>query len=761
MPPPPSPELIESLNRAVESVRGLPLAAAEANRRFIERWAAGADGVVLVDSEAAGSMGGLASASSPSALLELREQLTAFVGPSYARFAPGPGPLSKDRRVEAILATAFPPTCIRFAVAARHATGAANALLRMSEVLLRVRVVAEPLQSTSRGHLRAFHLALAAGDRSDAERRLSVLGGAPEMAEANLTALRVQLLTRFGAWRELLGLPELPALLIGGQPPALRIGILRAFHQERMAWLEAQGRFDLAAAAFRGQVLPECLRLLSVRAGLDHPDCRRLLAYQAGHQRDEAARDALSTAADPSEQSVITAIYAAAASAGPIASPPQPTPTPVGGPLIRAMDLFDSGDIDAAYELLVAQPNGGERAALLAECALEINTLSAWAASLEAMDSLPAEARSRLLKNPRVRRAREGILQALAESQATARRVDAISPPPTNWVGWFELLDNPGSLDLERIAARGAVEWSAWEPDAATVARLETAISLDREGEARQVFHDSMGHLVGWLQSVAPDQLLKLAPICHALLFRLMLEHECNASAVQLILEMVRVRFELGVGPSDVYRRLTDDLADLWRQLESPRFVVWLLELVEMVADYPAPDIGAQSATVRLLTGAKPGLLARLSVTEWEVLRQVCVACSMIEDWAAARHRLPPPPSADADEAASATSDRWRKLAGRCVGIYSLETPSARRAGEVIRERCPSCRVELNHDYVGTKPLRDMARSSDVVVMVVRAAQHAATNAIQQERGGRPLLRPMGKGAASILRELETHLATD
>jgi hypothetical protein len=126
-------------------------------------------------------------------------------------------------------------------------------------------------------------------------------------------------------------------------------------------------------------------------------------------------------------------------------------------------------------------------------------------------------------------------------------------------------------------------------------------------------------------------------------------------------------------------------------------------------------------------------------------------------EYDACRGAVPP---AETAEAESQAADIWARLAGLRVGIYSLEWPSSHRAGALIRRRCPGCDVVLNHDYVATEPLRDMARTSDVVVMVVRAAQHAATDGIQRERGDRPTLRPLGKGASSILRTLRECLQT-
>jgi len=114
------------------------------------------------------------------------------------------------------------------------------------------------------------------------------------------------------------------------------------------------------------------------------------------------------------------------------------------------------------------------------------------------------------------------------------------------------------------------------------------------------------------------------------------------------------------------------------------------------------------------------------------VLEDLCGLINVRAEYNACRAAVP----------AAETADIWARPAGHRVGIYSLERPSLPRAAALIRRFCPECDVVLNHDRVSTELLRDMARSSYIVVMLVRVAQHAATDGIQRERGDRPTLRP-------------------
>jgi hypothetical protein len=301
------------------------------NERFLARLAGGARAAVLLLPAGAG-LAGLGLAQSPRALLELREQLLAFVGPSHAWF---PGPLHEldpDEPFEARLRGVFWLQSVRFEVPgdAGHISAVLDALGRLVTLLERAPTFAPEEKTPARGSLRELYLALRSMDRAEAERQLAALALTEEITEANRLGLRVELLANFQAWRELLGLPDLERLTAVRQAPAITQAVLRAFYQERLSRHEAAGRFDLALDVFRTEVLSTCAALLAVRAGLDHPDCRRLFAYRAVQEQDTGLRETLPAEATlPEERTVLERIFAAlAAPPAPPTMPPAPTPSP-------------------------------------------------------------------------------------------------------------------------------------------------------------------------------------------------------------------------------------------------------------------------------------------------------------------------------------------------------------------------------------------------------------------------------------------------
>lgn len=97
-------------------------------------------------------------------------------------------------------------------------------------------------------------------------------------------------------------------------------------------------------------------------------------------------------------------------------------------------------------------------------------------------------------------------------------------------------------------------------------------------------------------------------------------------------------------------------------------------------------------------------------------------------------------------------------LRGRVL-VYSLMRDVADRAKELLSQRHPHVTFEVNDDRVSTKRLRAAVRGADVVVIVDRAAKHAATRGIIEALNGRSPVYSLGRGAASIMRAVEAQLA--
>jgi uncharacterized protein YdcH (DUF465 family) len=104
--------------------------------------------------------------------------------------------------------------------------------------------------------------------------------------------------------------------------------------------------------------------------------------------------------------------------------------------------------------------------------------------------------------------------------------------------------------------------------------------------------------------------------------------------------------------------------------------------------------------------------------------------------------------------------DPLAMLEGKYVALYSLEVSAIKRAKVVLGDCVNSLKIEVFHDKSGGSPaLKRAAENADIFVSVTRAAKHAATEFIKSHRPPEaPIIRPAGKGTASVLRDLREYL---
>jgi DNA-binding NarL/FixJ family response regulator len=95
---------------------------------------------------------------------------------------------------------------------------------------------------------------------------------------------------------------------------------------------------------------------------------------------------------------------------------------------------------------------------------------------------------------------------------------------------------------------------------------------------------------------------------------------------------------------------------------------------------------------------------------------------------------------------------------GTAVALYSLMEQAAERTANILKRRHPGIEVVVLADHVASDRLRHAARTADLVVIMDRAAKHAATEAIREARGTKLLRFAVGKGSTSLLEAAESGL---
>ena len=94
-------------------------------------------------------------------------------------------------------------------------------------------------------------------------------------------------------------------------------------------------------------------------------------------------------------------------------------------------------------------------------------------------------------------------------------------------------------------------------------------------------------------------------------------------------------------------------------------------------------------------------------------------------------------------------------MPGTKIALYSLQEQALERAAKILRGRHPNLEVLVSSDHVATDALRTAARTADLLVIMDRAATHAATIALKAERPTAPIRYAAGKGSTSLIEAAE------
>jgi len=88
---------------------------------------------------------------------------------------------------------------------------------------------------------------------------------------------------------------------------------------------------------------------------------------------------------------------------------------------------------------------------------------------------------------------------------------------------------------------------------------------------------------------------------------------------------------------------------------------------------------------------------------------------------------------------------------GKKIVLYSLDLNSVKMFSNEITKKCPNIKIDFRNDLKGgSSSLKRVVQSADVVFMVVAAAQHSATNYIEDQNGDNDLVKINRKGVTAL-----------
>jgi hypothetical protein len=662
-------------------------------------------------------------------LRRLQAEAQAFVGVSYGRWEGARARLDLDDPVERAVADFSDGRAVRFRTASDEEFRECWAALDLMRSAWKQRPEAE-LERVRTGAtlVREFELAIAAGDAATASELVAELRRRGLLGTENLRFLEIRQLAARGRWDELAASADLADLARIRRPWLVTEDLLTGLYRAHVASHEATGDVASAVTATTA-IVNELPGLFTTRGPLRSSDVVKLFALRfalPGRQDVDRLRELQEL---PDLRAEDRAWMAA------IVEHVSGSRTPAR----TAREAFAEGDLDTAFVIALGDSVSTGRAELLIECAFELGTLEAAQAALTAVDALAPDDRNALLE-------RRLIAVALDEVSNLADPPEGVAETPTSWTTWLErLMTDTNWRGADAVALCGELEYTASDlMDTASAERLASLMLEAADSEQQEAFRDALPRIVGWLER--QDVHSPVArPVHRAVLTVVALDDSWRETSLEVAYNVAEALLRGGLDP-DGYVEMLDQLALLWERMTSRAHASWLADLLELLDLHPGPresQVGFAAAVV----GRALAFANRLDEAIVAGLATSCEGIGAHELAATLRGRV------DAGEVVQQVPPD--ALQGRLVGIYTLSPQVAMRARDAIARRFPGVQVEVDSSFASTSSLEHLAATADYLIVSLRSAKHAATDAIERHRPRElPTLIPRGRGSSRMVEAL-------
>lgn len=689
----------------------------------------------------------------------LREQLTAFIGPTYTDFNGQHATLDSTDSIERAVSDTFSPHVFRLRVVKNDDWEKVRSQLLLMRSLRdrhpdRTTQLVRPVGRL----LRDLEMALVVRNEPSAWQCLDDLRARGRLSSHNLAFLKIRVLAVFERWHDILALPETNSLVTIRRPSNVTHALVKAVYNT--SFVEYEKAHDVGACVERYRELePTFGTLFRARGESRDPTVIKAFLVRsvaARPTRFETVRALVDEfpAGDSGREWVdeVATFASSLADAVTVATPP----TPALSYLEKARFACESEDYDLAFQLLAeCEPTPLVVRQLLA-CAIEIDSLEATRSSLAYLEHCSDEVRNAALSMRAYRKMWEDLNQrvVLKEPQQPTEEI------PTGWIPWIERLNRSGAWDSAvEIARHGVSEWRSDEfrvdpPRISLFAGLLVA-SRPRDGETvlRNVLPEMLTH---FLPAGAPVREFK--PIYLNLAYVLALDDSINADDLAALATLAEAILESAPSASqqagaNEFQELLDTLEAAWNHVAAPRYVDWALQILDLLIGF---NVNAHAPVDIFLYQVVSGFRLwsrRIRPDQWDLLEQLIVDLGQQGLLDGLRQQ---------DDSSPADANHpFRQLAGKSVAIYTLTERIGSRAAAVLRSRFDGVKLHLLHDHASTDRLVQLASSADIFIVNTWDAKHAATNAIHAVRSRDSVtLFPRSKSAGSLIRVLYDFLST-
>lgn len=671
-----------------------------------------------------------------------RDQLLAFLGPSYSSFDGRPAVLDPNDSIDAAVLDRYGRNVFRLDLPQRDLRDRARERLALMVNLRKERPQLASAHPRPVGRLlRDFEYALLTGNDDEARALVGQVKSEGHLSATNILFLEVRRLAASRHWDAIMALPELDGLVSMPRPKRVTEALVQAIYETRLRDCERAGRPEEAVARFRAEIYPRFQELYKSRATLkgDAVDASFILA--AG-------------AAAPPRTTLVSEVLDVWAPATPEGTYLATLARFVPGrqdvhenPLSIAKRAFADAEVDEAFALATPLPPSFERTALLLRCARDIGTISAARVALGSIDLLKPSDHDRLGRSGPLVRIKEALDRFRAEEEVP-REVVASDDLPSDWSTWLKRLMDPQPWTGAVSAAEtGAREWDfeALVSDHSAVDDLARLLLEVPTGWGTAALRDSLPYVLEFCVRAGAERRLK--PVYESLFLLIATDEQMSLPQVAALLAVVDVRLHLGVS-SHEYSDITRQLAIAIRAVSSPAIAEVALNAIEVLVNSMCPS-----------ESDRQGFVAEVGSVFQRWRRRIGRDQIVLLQLIAEEVGVPLEMHSEGSEQETGGQTEWATLRGLRVALYSLQESALRRAVTVLSSLCPEVRVDAHQDHVGSQALKAASSGADIFVIATAAAKHAATTFIEANRPKHlTTLYARGQGSSSLLEALRSYL---
>lgn len=678
----------------------------------------------------------------------LREQLTAFLGPTYTDFHGQLAEFDASDPVDHVCATKFGPFVFKLNVLSNQDRDIVAERLRLMQALDERRPEWTLESQKPIGRLiRDLEMAIVVGNEPSAWACYDGIRSRGRLSAHNLSFLQIRIHAAFGRWAELLTLPRTDDLVRVHRPVRVTEALLSAVYEVRFRKFENSGDVAQAVSEFRARqpefgTLFQSWKSLKDRSALKAHLLRAVASVPLTFDQVEVFAEQLSGGVDSSWVASLVDFARRQTASMP---PTQLRKTSEE----QAKDAIDKGDFDGAFQLLLQTSSSVCVLRQVVEVAVEIGSLRVARQALEFFDSAPEQLRAKAQE----RRTTSLNLDELR--RRTAAPVATKTPRAvTNWMDWFQALDDETFLEFAADVVRaGSVEWSVESElvSAGYARQIADQIIRTRPPSQYEVVRNAVPVVIG---AFLPDDrpLRPAKPIYKALTEVIIFDSSIGSDDLEALEKLAEAILQCGPNAADGdFTLVLDIYKEAWAQRASIHHLDWAMNGIDLLIEYGVPQHANVADFFSAVVNSIRACPRRLESSQWELLGYLALDL----DLSLMLHGLRP------NETAATQTPQIPKdvLGGTSVAIYSLTERIATRAKQMIEKHFSGITFHLCHDHACTDRLRNLARSVDIFLVNKWDAKHAATNAIHDNRDpNQATLHPKSKSAASLLETLLCHV---